>query len=88
MTYGCEHLVCSMLALDGAAVSHLAELVKGYFVLPRVTKTPSSGPSGHVLPMGRRGAAAPFGTTLPRQSRLACLRAKTTPGWTTGAELC
>jgi hypothetical protein len=31
MTYGCEHLVCPMLALDGAAVSHLAELVRGHF---------------------------------------------------------
>jgi hypothetical protein len=88
MTYGRVHDAARGCNPTGAAVSHLAELVKGYFVLPRVTKTPSSGPSGHVLPMGRRGAAAPFGTTLPRQSRLACLRAKTTPGWTTGAELC
>jgi hypothetical protein len=64
MTYGCEHLVCSMLALDGAAVSHLAELVRGEF-----RKAPSSGPSRHLLPKVERGATARFGVSLRPPSK-------------------
>jgi hypothetical protein len=53
MTYGRVRLAGVGRNVDGADVSHLAELVRGDFVL-RV-KAPSSAPSGHLLPKGRRG---------------------------------
>jgi hypothetical protein len=52
MTYGRETHVSRVRNLASAAVSHLAELVRGDF-LGRL-KAPSSGPSGHLLPKGRR----------------------------------
>jgi hypothetical protein len=42
-----------------AVVSHLAELVRGEF---GDEKAPSSAPSGHLLPKGRRAVAATEGT--------------------------
>jgi FO synthase len=43
--------------LDGADVSHSAELVRGE-LSSRLSKAPSSGPSGHLLPKGRRAPPA------------------------------
>jgi hypothetical protein len=56
MTCGRVRLVRRTAALDGAAASHSAELVRGDFLSP--AKAPSSGPSGHLLPKGRRAARA------------------------------
>jgi hypothetical protein len=56
MTYGRVHLAATNQDLDGAAVSHSAELVRGEL------KAPSSGPSGHLLPKGRRATVAPSET--------------------------
>jgi hypothetical protein len=56
MTYGRVLFARYGLKLDGAAVSHSAELVRGDFAA-REPKAPSSGPSGHLLPKGRRGVA-------------------------------
>jgi len=82
MTYGRVHDADHRCNHSCAAVSHLAELVRGYFLPPCATKAPSSGPSGHLLPKGRRAAAARFGAPLPWQSAFA----KTAPRWTAGAE--
>jgi hypothetical protein len=68
-TYGrvCRGLF--VLDLEGAAVSHSAELVRGDFAA-RDSKAPSSGPScrrrvfdttGHLLPKRRRGVAPAAG---------------------------
>jgi hypothetical protein len=54
MTYGCMQSFASGKYLRrGAAVSHSAELVRG--PSPPKNKAPSSGPSDHLLPKGRRG---------------------------------
>ncbi len=59
MTYGCEHRARNMHSAAGAAVSHSAELVRGEFhFLP--LNTPSSGPSDHLLPKGRRATSPTF----------------------------
>ena len=39
---------------NGATVTHSAELVRGNYLA--TMKAPSSGPSGHLLPKGRRAA--------------------------------
>ncbi len=50
MTYGRVYLACSGLALEGAAVSHLAELVRGdSFAQERRPPHPAFG---HLLPKG------------------------------------
>jgi hypothetical protein len=54
MTYGRGRVGRFDRIPDGADVSHLAELVRGNFSSPN--KAPSSAPSGHLLPKGRRGA--------------------------------
>jgi hypothetical protein len=53
MTYGRVLGGEEVQTLDGAAVSHSAELVRGDSSLDGV-KAPSSGPTGHLLPKGRR----------------------------------
>ena len=63
MTYGRVRVAGLMHDGKGAGVSHLAELVRGDFD-SEVTKAPSSGPSGHLLPKGRRVAAAPPGAPI------------------------
>jgi hypothetical protein len=50
MTYGCVANANSLLDRKGAAVSRSANRVRGNFAL----NTPSSAPSGHLLPKGRR----------------------------------
>jgi hypothetical protein len=67
MTYGRARAAVSTHRPKGAAVSHLAELVRGYSLPPRYLKAPSSGPSGHLLPKGRRAAAARLGVPLQRR---------------------
>jgi hypothetical protein len=62
MTYGRVHHAAGTLTPKCADVSHLAELVRGDFSL-RGLKAPSSGASRHLLPKGRRGAAAGFGVS-------------------------
>ena len=57
MTYGRALLPNHEQPLDGAVVSHLAELVRGD-LLREQDKAPSSGPSGHPLPKGRRCTCA------------------------------
>jgi hypothetical protein len=52
MTYGRVRFAATNQDLVGAAVSHLAELVRGEL------KAPSSGPSGQLLPKGRRATVA------------------------------
>jgi hypothetical protein len=52
MTYGRDLFGSLGLDRNGADVSHKAELVRGNLV-PSL-KAPSSGPSGHLLPKGRR----------------------------------
>jgi hypothetical protein len=54
MTYGREHHAYTMRNAAGAAVSHLAELVRGKFHCLTLN-TPSSGPSDHLLPKGEKG---------------------------------
>jgi len=66
MTYGRARYAVQVHNLPGAAVSHLAELVRGEFL---VRKAPSSGPSGHLLPKGRRGAAPRLGAPLRLRSK-------------------
>ena len=56
MTYGCLQSNCDNRAF--VAVCHSAELVRGDFLAE--IKAPSSGPSDHLLPKGRR--AAPRGS--------------------------
>src|SRR5262245_51748855 len=57
-TYGCSRLHAPLARpLAKATVSRLAELVRGDCAA-RVTKRPSSAPSGHLLPKGRRDASA------------------------------
>jgi hypothetical protein len=56
MTYGRVLLATHPLTLGGAAVSHSAELVRGEYCW--LSKAPSSAPSGHLLPKGRRVVAA------------------------------
>jgi hypothetical protein len=70
MTYGRERFEGHTLIAQGAAVSHLAELVRGESVFPR--KAPSSGPSGHLLPKGRR---ALWRASEPRCDRRAWTKA-------------
>jgi len=55
MTYGRVLHPRHIHSLSEAAVSHSAELVRGYFLIAG-TKAPSSAPSGHLLPKGRRDA--------------------------------
>jgi FO synthase len=57
MTYDREAFAHRTHAGDGADVSHAAELVRGKSGEPS-PKAPSSGPSDHLLPKGRRVAAA------------------------------
>ena len=54
MAYGCGALPIHVHSPAGAVVSHVAELVRGDLVADE-QKAPSSGPSGHLLPKGRRG---------------------------------
>ena len=53
MSYGRVRYPNYNLTFNGAAVTHLAEPVRGDFLI-RSSKAPSSGPSGHLLPKGRR----------------------------------
>jgi hypothetical protein len=59
MTYGLVLFAGDRHSIVGEAVSHPAELVRGDSSL-RV-KAPSSAPSGHLLPKGRRVRAARVG---------------------------
>jgi hypothetical protein len=88
MTYGRVRDASHGYRPQGAAVSHLAELVRGYFPAECLSKAPSSGPPGHLLPRGRRDAAAPFGAQLRRQSALGGLQPTRLSRlrWTSGAE--
>jgi hypothetical protein len=52
MTYGRGRFVDRIENRIGADVSHSAELVRGDFA--NEVKAPSSAPSGHLLPKGRR----------------------------------
>ena len=54
MTYGCVAHSNHMQNFDGAAISHLAELVRGNFL--RGHKRPPHPPFGHLLPKGRRAS--------------------------------
>ena len=66
MTYGRGHLASHATQdLDGATVSHLAELVRGESS-NALAKAPSSAPSGHLLPKGRRDARGPRRRTHER----------------------
>ncbi len=67
MTYGRDPGRCKWLTMNGAGVSHSANRVRGDLVL----KAPSSAPSGHLLPKGRRASARiPSGESMsPAQSR-------------------
>jgi hypothetical protein len=69
MTYGRERFEGRTLIAQGAAVSHLAELVRGEFL--SVGKAPSSGPSGHLLPKGRRALRR---ASEPHCDRRACTK--------------
>jgi hypothetical protein len=51
MTYGCEPSPCGMRTLDGAVVSHMAELVRGYYEGPLIR------PFGAPSPQGEKGFA-------------------------------
>ena len=53
MTCGRVNTFSLRWTLAGAAASHSAELVRGYLL---VVKAPSSAPSGHLLPKGRRAS--------------------------------
>ena len=55
MTYGRGLQAAPLSQRNGAGVSHSAELVRGNF---SAGEGPSSAPSGHLLPKGRRGASA------------------------------
>src|SRR5438128_11199407 len=57
MTYGRVHRAKDTCALDGATVSHSAELVRGHLFVRR--RRPPHPPFGHLLPKGRRASAAP-----------------------------
>ena len=57
MTYGRVLFANHTRAVAGAAVSHLAELVRGTF-FSAILKPPSSAPTGHLLPKGRRAHAS------------------------------
>jgi hypothetical protein len=52
MTYVRVRPACNEGMPNGADESHLAELVRGDF--SEQLKAPSSAPSGHLLPKGRR----------------------------------
>jgi hypothetical protein len=65
MTYDRVHFAKQAFALNGAAVSHSAELVRGHFLARK--KGPPHPPivpearlrhDGHLLPKGRRDRAA------------------------------
>jgi hypothetical protein len=55
MTYGRVLFASHTRAVTGAAVSHLAELVRGEFV--ETKRRPPHPPFGHLLPKGRRAHA-------------------------------
>jgi hypothetical protein len=57
MTYGRVRSASNKHDHSGAVVSHLAELVRGTFYLTGM-KAPSSAPTGHLLPKGRRDLVA------------------------------
>src|SRR5947208_11282618 len=59
MTYGRGRRACECFDIDGASVSHLAELVRGNFFLLAV-KAPRSGCDSQLeqLEAGRQGEAA------------------------------
>ncbi len=65
MTYGRARIANHKHTLSGAAVSHSAELVRATFFWVSTysarVKAPSSAPSGHLLPKGRRAVVAPLG---------------------------
>jgi hypothetical protein len=67
MTYGRDQLPDHRQSLDDAVVSHSAELVRGDSNL-RGKKAPSSAPTGHLLPKGRRDHKASLEDT-PRDWR-------------------
>ena len=75
MTYGREHFEGHMLIAQSAAVSHLAELVRGEFLS---SEGPLIRPFGPPSPQGEKGAVARFGVPLrpprmdrnPRRSRM------------------
>jgi hypothetical protein len=79
MTYGRVRVEKGRRPLDGAAVSHSAELVRGELKGP-LSKAPSSAPSrrrrafgstGHLLPKGRREPLRAFCSSLaPRRAPL------------------
>jgi hypothetical protein len=56
MAYVHVRFVDGMRSADGADVSHLAELVRGY--LSSSTRRPPHPPFGHLLPKGRRATPA------------------------------
>jgi hypothetical protein len=66
MTYGRVHLRSREFGVDGAAVSHSAELVRGEFFTDK--GRPPHPPFGHLLPKGRRDFAA-FTGDSPRGRR-------------------
>ncbi len=57
MTYGRVRDAIHGHSVERATASHLAELARGNLA-PALSKAPSSGPSGHLLPKGRRATAA------------------------------
>jgi hypothetical protein len=57
MTYDRVHIANHEHAISGAVASHSAELVRGDLHREQA-KAPSSAPSGHLLPKGRRGDGA------------------------------
>jgi hypothetical protein len=61
MTYGRERLEGHTLIAQGAAVSHLAELVRGEFLS---WQGPLIRPFGPPSPQGEKGAVARFGAPL------------------------
>ena len=71
MTYGRARIVGHGHTLDGAAVSHSAELVRGHF---KRRRRPPHPPFGHPLPKGRsasrsRSANPPGHANSPRRFR-------------------
>jgi hypothetical protein len=59
MTYGCVAIPLHAQGLDGAAVSHLAELVRGDF--DDSDEGPLIRPFGAPSPQGEKGCCGPVG---------------------------
>ena len=65
MTYGRERFEGRTLVAQGAAVSHLAELVRGEFLS---SEGPLIQPFGPPSPQGEKGAVARFGAHCDRRA--------------------